>query len=243
MIKFLKDKKNLVIILLSALFIIKIFIEENIRFVFWVLAGACLCLMLDFLINNIFLKRKFFPNSALISGFIVSGILNYRQPWFVLLIFSALAVFSKHLIRFNHRHIFNPANFALFIAALFRVPLSWNIESNTFLIIIFGLYLAYSYKKFPHILGFLILFSGLFALFKINAVGMISWFFVFVMLIEPKTSGYGILRGLIFGAIAGISSFLLFKYSPRYDAFVCGLFIANLLNPVLERVKFREGAA
>lgn len=238
MIKFLKDKKNLVIVLLSILFILKSTIE-NFRFIFWVLEGIFLCSLFDFLINNIFYKKKLFPNSAVISGFIVSGIIDYRQPWFVLVIFSALAILSKHIVRFEHKHFLNPANFALFIATLFKIPLAWNIESNRLLIIICGLYFAYSYKKFSHILGFLLLFTGLFTISKINPLGMISWFFIFVMLIEPKSSGYGILRGFIFGGIAGIASFIMFKYLPGYDAFISSLFIANLFNPVLEKIKVK----
>lgn len=235
MIEFLRNKKNLVIFLLSILFVIKI-PQEGARFAFWIIAGVFFCSTFDFLINRLFLKRKIFPNSAIISGFIVSGILDYRQPWFILVIFSALPIISKHIIKFNHKHIFNPANFSLFIATLFRIPLTWNTESSIFLIIIFGIYFSHSYKKFSHILGFLIFFIGLFAIFGINAAGLISWFFLFIMLVEPKTSGYGTLRGFIFGGIAGIASFLIFKYIPSYDPFVSSLFFANLSRPVLEKI-------
>lgn len=239
MINFWKDKKTFVIVLLTALFIIKIPKEEA-RFVLWVMAGTCLCSILDVLINNLYLKRKIFPSSAIISGLIVSGILDYRQPWFILLIFSILPIISKHIIKFNKRHIFNPANFALFIATIFKIPLTWTIESNIFIIVLFGIYFVYSYKKFFHIFGFLIFFTGLFAISKVNPLGLISWFFLFIMLIEPKTSGYGFLRGFIFGSIAGISAFLILKYIPAYDAFVSSLFIVNLSNPILEKVFSRK---
>lgn len=234
MIKFLKDRKNLVIILLGLLFSIKA-TQEGFRFAIWVISGVLLCSALDLLINNLFFKKVIFPNSAIISGFIVSGILDYRQPWFTLAIFSTLAILSKHVIRFKHKHIFNPANFSLFMATLFKIPLAWNIESNIFLIIIFGLYLTYAYKKVPHILGFFSLFIILFIISGINPFGIISWFFLFIMLIEPKTSGYGMLRGLIFGSIAGIASFLIFRFMPRYDMFASSLFLANLFNPALEK--------
>jgi len=234
MIKFLKDSKNLVVILLGLLFAIKV-PQEGFRFAIWVISGILLCSILDLLINNRFFKKTIFPNSAIISGFIISGILDYRQPWLILAIFSTLAILSKHIISFKHKHIFNPANFSLFMATLFKIPLTWNIESNIFLIIIFGLYFAYTYKKFSHILGFLSFFVGLFFISGINPLGIISWFFLFIMLIEPKTSGYGRLRGFIFGSIAGIASFLIFRFMPRYDMFVSSLFLANLFNPALEK--------
>lgn len=85
-----KDKKNLVILLLVSLFIIKI-PQEEIRFIFWILEGVFLCAFFDYLISNILLGKRIFSNSAIISGFIVSGILDYQQPWFV---FGAIAGFS-----------------------------------------------------------------------------------------------------------------------------------------------------
>ena len=232
----LKDKKNLVILLLSALFLIRV-PAAGVRFFAWVVSAIFLCFLLDFLLNKLFLKKYLFPKSAVISAFIVSGILDYHQPFFTLIIFSSLAVLSKHLIKYKGKHIFNPAGFGLFIAAVSRQPLTWNIESSTILIIIFGLVFAYFYKKFFHILGFLILFVALGTLAKIQPFGLISWFFLFVMLIEPKTSGYGVLRGALFGSIAGIASFLFFMFLPVYDPFVSSLFVANLFFPALELIQ------
>ncbi|MBI5124494.1 MAG: hypothetical protein HZA72_03655, partial [Candidatus Omnitrophica bacterium] len=74
---------------------------------------------------------------------------------------------------------------------------------------------------------------------KANPFSLISWFFIFVMLIEPKTSGYGALRGFVFGGIAGISAILLFRLLPGFDPFVTSLFIANLSNPLLEKLMSR----
>lgn len=230
MIRLFEGKKNSVIFLLSILFLLKI-PQEDIRFTFWVLGGAGFCFALDFLINRLCLKRDVFSNSAIISGFIVSGILDYRQPWFILIIFSSLAILSKHLIKIDKRHIFNPANFALFAATFFQIPLTWNIESNTLMTVGFGIGLAYMYKKLSHVAGFLLFFSlGALILLKTNPFGIISWFFVFIMLIEPKTSGYGALRGFVFGAIAGTASVLLYKFIPQYNPFVCSLVIANQIR-------------
>ena len=234
--KLLRDKRNLVLLLFVGLILIK---SQQVptRFFLWLAAGALLAALFDFLINKFFLKKLIFPKSALISGCIVAGILDYHQPWFVIVVFSTLAILAKHTIKFRKRHILNPANFALFVAAILKIPLTWNIESNILLIIIAGLYLAYSLKKIPHILGFLVFFSGLFALQGINPFNLVSWFFVFIMLIEPKTSGFGLVRGFVFGSIVGIAAFLVSQYLPYYDLFVSSLFIANLCNPLLGRIR------
>ncbi len=234
--KYLIDKKNQLILLLCMLFLIGVS-QENVRFIFWILGGALVAAATDILIKYFFFNQKIFPKSAIISGCIVSGIINYQEPWFVLCIFCVLAVVSKNIIKYKKQHIFNPANFALFAAVLFKIPLTWNIESNIYVIIAFGLYMAYSIKKIPHVLGFLLFFSVPLVVGQINSLLMVSWFFVFVMLIEPKTSGFGRIRGFVFGSIAGLSSYLIFKLMPQYDFFVVGLFIANLCNLVLKKVK------
>jgi len=234
--RLLQDKKNLVILLLSALFLIKI-PGEGFRFVLWGLGGVFVAVFVDLFINRVFLKKRIIPKSAIITGLIVAGILNYNELWFLVLIFPALAIVSKHIIKYKNRHIFNPANFALFLALIFKLPLTWNIESNIYLIIIIGLYLAYTIKKMPHVLGFLITFSLLFILQGINPLMLISWFFVFIMLIEPKTSGFGLWRGVVFGAIAGTASFIIFRFFPSYDLFISALFIANLFKPILDKIK------
>lgn len=231
-----KDKKNTVIVLLALLSLIKIG-QGDYEFTFWILTAVLLSACWDFFINKAFYKRKVLPKSAMITGFIVGGILEPSAGWLSLVIFSFLAIVSKHILRLRKIHIFNPANLALFLATLFRYPLTWGIEASVPLIIIVGLYLAYSFKKFPHVLGFLILFSSFtFYLERINPFHIISWFFLFIMLIEPKTSGYGIWKGFAFGAIAGTGSFLTFKYLPQIDFYVAGLFIANLLRLPLDRL-------
>jgi len=237
--KFIRDKRDIVIALLAILFLIKV-PKEGTNYLFWVIAGVFLCLLWDFLINRAFLKKEILLKSAIISGFIVSGILDYRQPWFVLAIICSLAILSKHIFKFNKRHIFNPANFALFVATIFKIPLTWNIGSNITLIIICGLYLAYVYKKFSHILGFLVFFGIPSVLTKTNPFLLISWFFLFIMLIEPKTSGYGLLRGFLFGGISGLISFLIFRLIPIFDPFIASLFFANLANPLLDKLIFTK---
>lgn len=226
-----RDKRNVVILLLSTLSIIAVAGEEF-GFIAWVLGGIISCSLFDLLINRLFFKRKIFPKSAIITGFILSGILDYHQSWLVLLSLSLVAIASKYILRFRKKHIFNPANFALFLAAILKLPLIWQIESNIYLIIIAGIYLAFSLKKLPHIIGFLVFFGGLFLLEKINPLNLINWFFLFVMLIEPKTSGRGLIPGIAFGAIVGAVSFSVYKFALGLDLFICALFIANIFKAI-----------
>jgi hypothetical protein len=234
--RFFIDKKNIVILFLGILVAIRI-PHEGIRFLWWIWTGVLVSVGSDLLINRFFFKKDIIPKSAIITGFIASGIIDYNGPWFLVCIFPLLAIISKHVIRYKKRHIFNPANLSLFVAVLFKIPLTWHIEANIYLIIIFGLYIIYSIKKIPHVLGFLISFTVLFMTQGIVPFALLSWFFIFIMLIEPKTSGFGLWRGFMFGAIAGTTSFLVFRFFPSYDLFVASLFVANLSNPILEKIK------
>jgi len=226
-----RDKRNIVILFLSALSIIAV-AQEGLSLIVWVLGGVIACSLLDILINRLFFRRKILPKSAIITGFILAGILDYHQSWLTLLSLCLVAIGSKYILRFRKKHIFNPANFALFLAVILKLPLTWQIEANIYLIIIVGVYLAYSFKKLPHIFGFLLFFGGLFLVGKINPLNLISWFFLFIMLIEPKTSGYGLVPGFAFGAIAGATSFLVYKFALGLDLFICALIIANLFKTV-----------
>lgn len=234
--KLLADKRNVVIFLLGILYLVMI-PQESLRFTFWIIFGVFVCSSLDYLIKLLFFNKKIIPKSAIITGIIIAGVIDYNQSLLLLAIISSLAIISKYTLQFRRTRIFNPANFALFFAILFKVPLSWHIEANILLIIIVGLYLVHKLKKIPHIISFLIVFMGLFLLIGVNPVSFLSWFFVFIMLIEPKSSGYGLIRGISFGAIAAGGAFITFQFFPGVDVFIFGLFIANLFNPALNFIR------
>ena len=83
----------------------------------------------------------------------------------------------------------------------------------------------------------LVFFMAFSLIDKINPFIYISWFFLFIMLIEPKTSGLGMKHGFVFGSISGIVAFLIYKFVPHVDIFIGSLFVANLFNPILEKIR------
>ena len=173
---FLNDKRNTVILLLFALFLIKV-PQEDIRFAIWVVLGVFITALSDFIIKSYVSKIRVMPKSGIITGFIVSGIIDSGQNFIVLMSFCVFSVLLKYIFRYRNRHIFNPASFSLSITSLFGIPLTWQIESNIFIIITVGLYLAYAIRKLPHIFGFLFFFIILFHIQGINPFNLISWFF------------------------------------------------------------------
>lgn len=233
--RLIKDIRYLVVFLLVVLAAFKI-PSGGVPFLTWLLLSVATSSAADFIINLLFKKKKILPKNAIISGLIVGGVLDYTLAWYWVVLFSFAAIISKHLIKFHERHVFNPANFGLFWATVFGFPLTWSIETNIYLISIIGAYWIYKLKKIFHVLGFLTFFLVLFSTQGFNPLTLVSWFFVFVMLIEPQTSGVGRLRGFIFGAISGISAFIIFKIFPLVDFFVVSLVIANLSNIFLGKL-------
>lgn len=226
--KLLFNPWNIVLTLLCVLFVIQI-PNESLRFVIWVAVGVTTAALSDTLLCFARDHKIIFPRSAMISGLIVSGILSYQEPLYYIILFSSIAILSKHIIRYRHHHLFNPANFALAIATLLSFPLSWTIESNIYLIILVGILLIVRLKKIFHVASFIFCFSALFLIFEqSNPLLILSWFFICIMLIEPRTSGNGWKQGVTFGSIVGAVAFLAYYFLPQYSFFVLALLFGNL---------------
>ena len=75
-------------------------------------------LLTQFLCGKFFSVSAFDPRSALISG--LSLCLLLRTNSTLLLIFTAaITIASKFVVKWNHKHIFNPTNFGIVAMMLF----------------------------------------------------------------------------------------------------------------------------
>lgn len=197
---------------------------------------------LDFLIVYAIGRRVAFPLSALVSGLIISGI---QEPSRLFYVAPLAAIFSKHIIKVSGRHIFNPAAFGLLASnVLFGLPLSWWIEAHRAIIIIFGLFIVYRIRKISLIcsfisIGFILSFG--YSLIQrqapLSSAGLISFFFVFFMLPEPKTSPAYLKAKLIYGAAVSLLVILWMAVLPRYDFMILGLITGNIAGLFLRKVR------
>ncbi|MBA3052411.1 RnfABCDGE type electron transport complex subunit D [bacterium] len=212
-----------------------------------VIPQILLCLFsavgLDFLIILIKTKKYFFSTSAVISGLIIAMLLEPGAPWYVAVSASTIAIFSKHIVKINGKHIFNPANFGLLIVMFgFKAYLVWWGASINWILIPLGLLIIYRFKRFHLILSYLVSQSVLLGVIFIfmgqaitNALLMVNIFFMFVMLIEPKTSPVTLKGRIIYGSLAGIFSAVFMSIFPSYDPSVLGLAVANLLGLLINK--------
>lgn len=215
----------------------KFYQPQDIGHLFSICAASCI---LDFIILWVVNRKPAFPLSALVTGLIISGIL---APGRFSYIAALSAILSKHIIKISERHIFNPAGFGLFIASAFLgLPLIWQVYASPLLTVLFGLFLAYRVRKLSLVFSFMVslfLLSIIYSLIKHQEWGAHAWFlnyfFIFFMLIEPKTSPVYLRSKLIYGIIISVLVVLCFAFLPKYDFLVLGLLLGNLINALLLR--------
>ncbi|MFQ5968049.1 MAG: RnfABCDGE type electron transport complex subunit D [Acidimicrobiia bacterium] len=91
------------------------------------LIAATTACVLDVPLRSAITGVRRFPKGALISGLIVALLLPEGQPWYVPLAAAAIAIGSKHLVRWRGRHVFNPAAAGIAVSILlFSGPLQYD---------------------------------------------------------------------------------------------------------------------
>lgn len=112
------------------------------------------------------------------------------------------------------------------------------------LIILAGLFICYKIRCVELSFTFIATFSLLFILNNLftkqplwNFIFLINIFFVFVMLVEPKTSPVTKKGQIFFAIIVALFSFIIFKTSPQYDFSILALALGNVFVPFLNKLK------
>jgi Na+-translocating ferredoxin:NAD+ oxidoreductase RnfD subunit len=196
-------------------------------------------------------KKLVWSDSAAITGLIVAGVAAPQTSPIVIAAVAAVAVVSKHIIRFDRRNVFNPAALGLLLGVfVFGLRLSWWIDSTHLLTIAAGaLLLARFAGRWRLVLVFLAVFAGLLAAYawRLGDPLVDVWFqyvsitsfFVFFMATDPRTSPVMARHLPAFGAIAAAGSFLSVVLHPA-SIFIGGELLANLFTPLFNRVALRK---
>ena len=206
--------------------------------------------ILDLTINYFKFKSWEFPYSAFISGIFIGGLLTQNLAWYVYVAAGIIAVASKHLLKVNHCHIFNPANFGILIVFLiFKSSNTWWISSPFYLVMLFGLFILWRLRRFDLGLSFLLTYylAHFYLLLKdvspiqhfsnLVAQGGTIFFFAMFMLIEPKTNPAAGRQRIFYGILVAFMLIGIEIYNPLFGIpFV--LPVANLFVPLLNRISF-----
>ena len=237
------DIKTFMILFLSVLFVINIY-RTGIAHATAAVIAIPSAVLLDALFIRINKRRFEFPKSALITGLLVSELIEPDMAlWFLYFLPPMFAILSKHLIKVSHRHIFNPAAFGLFVTTLiFPTGLTWWAANPVYWVLIFGAIIIHRIRGYPHVLAFVIISLTLFssqAFFRhtpiLDSLYTINPFFAGFILTEPKTAPVTIKAKSVYGSIVGLSSFVLLQVLPEYDYSILSLLVGNLFVPFLNK--------
>jgi Na+-translocating ferredoxin:NAD+ oxidoreductase RnfD subunit len=206
------------------------------------------CVALDCIIAYIREKRLILSESPIISGLIIAYVLSLDQPWWMIVLAAVLAIISKHIIRFRGKHIFNPAAFGIFmVILLFGTTTQWRGTYIWYILMPPGLYFAYRLRKLEVLIGYVVTALFLFGIQALtqgiclfSAFGYLSYFYIFVMVVEPKTTPITPLGKIIFGSGAATLIFILTEAGAKFDVELFSLLGFNILVPVLNSLTKRR---
>ncbi|MEK7617103.1 MAG: hypothetical protein AAB414_03540 [Patescibacteria group bacterium] len=179
------------------------------------------------------LKRWSKPLTPLITGLIIGLVAQFGASSIILAIIGLVAMVIKFLVKWDGRHIFNPAGAGLFVGMFLGSYPSWWVGGENFWIYLIWIpILLYKLKRWTPMVGFLapvVLFSGPSILTSSS-----SLFFTSVMLIEPKTSPATVKLGLVYGAVVAAGYLILGRFS-QFDPLILSLLISNLTQRIISR--------
>jgi Na+-translocating ferredoxin:NAD+ oxidoreductase RnfD subunit len=236
-------KTQLIVYLLcfSAFLFIK---DRDTAFIFTTIIAVVSALVIESVI--LYCKTKIFQvtESSIITGLIIGYVLFSGNPLWIFVFASALAIFSKHIIRIREKHIFNPAAFGIFISTiLFGASTQWQGTYLWYILVPFGIYFVYKLKKIEIVIGYmlisLLLFGSQAVLQKVsfwNIFGYFSYFYIFVMVIEPKTTPLKNKGKYLFGTGVAVLIFILTEAGARFDVELLSLLTMNIAVPLINRM-------
>ena len=212
-----------------------------------VLAAVITAMLIDAPLIRWRRGRWHVPDGALLSGLIVAMILSPHQPWYIAAVTSAVAVLSKYPLRVRTANIFNPAALALFASYfVFNTGQSWwgaLPELSPYALVLLvatGAFIAQRVNKIPVVLAFL---GSYYALITLTAflgdpakVAELyrapdlhaALFFAFFMVTDPPTSPPKHRDQLIYGTIAGVTSYAMFALVGAVYFLLAGVLVANV---------------
>lgn len=250
---FLRDARHFQILFLSA------FLISGILFLHWDAdAGRfgitiTTCLMVQFIFASFTTKDYSSLKSALITSLSLCLLLK-TGSYYTVVFAAALAIGSKFIIRFNGKHLFNPANFGIVAVMLLTndawvSPGQWGSQ----IVLLFGIgaagmFILSRVKKMDVCLAFLFTFSGLhfyrmviyqgweLDVYLHHVTSGSLMLFSFFMITDPMTTPNAPKARLLFGLMVGMLAFYISTRLFVHSAPVWALFILSPLSALFDKI-------
>ena len=223
--------------------------EQSFRFLGFATMAVGFAVVFEACARYIKERRLGISESAFVSGLIIGYVLSSDVPWFVVAVAAGTAIASKYLIRPRGRHIFNPAAFGLcFVVLCMQAPTQWRGTYLWYIIVPLGFYVAYRIRKMELVAGYALAAFILFGAQSyaghipfVSVFGYLSYFFIFVMMIEPKTTPVTAPGKFLFGMGVAFLIFVFTEAGIKFDAELASLLGMNMLVPLLNKVVLKNG--
>lgn len=196
------------------------------------------------------LRRKIvFSDGGVITGLIVADVLSGLTPLYIVVLTTAVALLSKHVLKRGRKPLFNPAAFGLLFAlVVFSTGQSWWASLALLPIwylpalLAVGIFVAIRVKKYPQVLAFLGAYFGLLLAMAVWHLGLPSdtpgdalrvpfvnsaLFMAFFMLTDPPTTPSSNSAQVLFGVIVAGVSVVLFALYGGLAYLLIGLLAGN----------------
>ena len=173
-----------------------------------------------------FIRRRvlFLPLSAIVSGLIITLVVDPHALWYQIAAIGVLSMASKNFLRVGGKHIFNPAAFGLLLGISW-----WGVSFQPVLLLLLaGLVSVWRMRRFGSTTSFLLVYSA----FSKSALFLdpTTVFFSLVMLPEPMTSPFDLKKQIIYGAVVAACALIL-SYFPIFpDVLIPALLLGNIFN-------------
>ncbi|HEV8289848.1 MAG TPA: RnfABCDGE type electron transport complex subunit D [Candidatus Norongarragalinales archaeon] len=245
-----KDPRDLMLVFLALWFVLGL-VDNGLKVLPTFLTAVIVAVVADVALAKYAKNqnRLPLPKSALISGFLIGGILSPETALWIVAVASIIAILSKYVIQYQGSHVFNPANLGiLFAAAIFGAPVVWWFASPTLggmlpvmgtllLVLVLGLVNSFNVERLYATAGFLIAeFATLmaFGLPASSALSLLNVFIACFMIVEPQSSPWSIRNMSIFGVVCGVLA-AVFLQVPDTQLFSdnLALAVANVFGVLL----------
>ncbi|WP_462410451.1 RnfABCDGE type electron transport complex subunit D [Neobacillus sp. Marseille-QA0830] len=245
--KWIKTPKGYVTIIIAAFFIIASIGSATLMGIMNGLLAIVAAYAADYIycrLNN----RKSSKDSTVITGLIISLVLSFTTPWYMVAGTSVMAILSKHLLVYKKKPIFNPAAFGLLLSIfLFHTGQSWwgafgDLPWWMIGILLIGGYLVTErVNKFPQVFAFLGTFFLLLLLMGALEIGgaadafrppfiNAALFFSFFMLTDPPTSPAKYQNQVVFGILSAVTGIIVYAIFGGLTYLFIGLMIGNIYS-------------
>jgi len=224
------------------------FQENSIIFFLYGLIALASSVLSETLFIYIKKKKLEITESSIVTGLIIGLVLSNYMAWWTFVLAPIFSTLSKNFLRIRNKHIFNPAAFGMFFVIVLAKGFSqWNGAYLWPVIIPAGLYFCYKANKLHLALAYFL--TNVFILWIqsltsntsiVDAILYSNYFFILIMLIEPKTTPIKNKAKILFGISVAIISYLLYSINFPFDADLPALLMGNLVFKLFINYKKRK---